>query len=82
MTGLKPTAIGLIASAVISMGITVFLPNGLTERIFVSPQFYVSIAVFALSLFLVFFKKIKIPPILIICIAAVLGIASGYAFNL
>ena len=82
MTGLKPTAIGLIASAIISMAITVFLPNGLDILIFKSPKFYISLVIFAISLFLVFFKKIKIPPVLIICLAAVLGIATGYAFNL
>lgn len=82
MTGLKPTAIGLIASAVVSMAITVFLPNGLDISIFNSAKFYISLIIFAISLFLVFFKKTKIPPVLIICISAVLGIIAGYAFNL
>ena len=82
MTGLKPTAIGLIASAVISMAITVFLPDRPKIAIFTSVEFYISAIIFAISLFLVFFKKIKIPPVLIICISAVLGIATGYAFNL
>lgn len=82
MTGLKPTAIGLIASAVISMALTVFLPAGLSIKIFSSPKFYISIVIFAISLFLVFFKKFKIPPVLIICISAVLGIVAGYAFNI
>ena len=81
MTGLKPTAIGLIASAVISMAITVFLPSGLTLNIFTSKEFYISAFIFATSLFLIFFKKIKIPPVLIICIAAALGIAAGYLFD-
>lgn len=82
MTGLKPTAIGLIASAVISMAITVFLPNGLSVAIFKSTEFYISVAIFAISAFLVFCKKIKIPPVLIICISAVLGISAGYIFNI
>ncbi len=82
MTGLKPTAIGLIASAIISMSITVFLPNGFNLSIFKSGEFYISVAVFAISLFLVFFKSKKIPPVIIICIAAVLGIITGYVFNL
>ena len=82
MTGLKPTAIGLIASAVISMAITVFLPNGLSFDILKSNEFYVSIAIFAISCFLVFFKKIKIQPIIVICLSAILGIATGYIFNL
>lgn len=82
MTGLKPTAIGLIASAVISMAITVFLPNGLSLSILKSTEFYISVAIFAISAFLVFCKKIKIPPVLIICISAVLGITTGYIFNI
>lgn len=82
MTGLKPTAIGLIASAVISMASTVFLPNGLSLSIFKTEEFYVSVVIFALSLLLVFSKKIKIPPVLIICISALLGIAAGYIFNI
>lgn len=82
MTGLKPTAIGLIASAVISMIITVFLPNGFSNAVFYSIEFYISIVIFAISLFLVFFKKLKTPPILIICISAIMGIAAGYIFEL
>ena len=81
MTGLKPTAIGLIASAIISMALTVFLPNGFVIKNFTSAQFYISLAIFAVSLFFVFFKKIKIPPVLIICISAILGIAAGYIFD-
>ncbi len=82
MTGLKPTAIGLIASAIISMTATVFIPNGFSFSVFASKEFYISLSIFAISLFLVFFKPKKIPPIITICIAAVLGIATGYAFNL
>lgn len=82
MTGLKPTAIGLIASAIITMAITVFLPNGLELSVFRSYEFYISLVIFGISLFFVFFKKIKIPPVLIICISAVLGIAAGYIFDI
>lgn len=82
MTGLKPTAIGLIASAIISMAITVFVPAGFSLSVFKSTEFYVSVVIFAISLFLVFSKKIKIPPVMTICIAAGLGIAAGYAFGL
>ena len=82
MTGLKPAAIGLIASAVVSMALTVFIPSGFSFSIFKGIEFYISAAIFALCTFLVFFKRKKIPPVLIICIAAVLGIATGYAFNL
>lgn len=82
MTGLKPAAIGLIASAVISMAITVFIPNGFEFAIFKEINFYVSAIIFALCAFLVFYKRKKVPPVLVICIAAILGIAAGYAFKL
>ncbi len=82
MTGLKPAAIGLIASAVVSMALTVFIPNGLDLSVFSGAEFYISVVIFALCTFLIFFKRKNIPPVLIICVAAVLGIATGYAFNL
>lgn len=82
MTGLKPAAIGLIASAVVSMALTVFIPNGFSAALFKDPTLYISAAIFAVCTVLVFLKKKKVPPVLIICIAAVLGIAAGYAFNL
>ncbi len=82
MTGLKPAAIGLIASAVVSMAATVFIPNGLNLAVFKGTEFYISAVIFAVCLFLVFFKRIKIQPVIIVCIAAALGIATGYAFNL
>lgn len=82
MTGLKPAAIGLIASAVVSMAITVFIPNGFNLAIFKGNELYISAIIFALCTIFVFFKRKKIPPVLIICLAAALGIASGYTFNL
>lgn len=82
MTGLKPTAIGLIASAIISMATTVFVPNGFSLSIFTAKETYISIFIFAVSLFLIFFKRIKIPPVLIICISAGLGIATGYLLGI
>lgn len=82
MTGLKPAAIGLIASAVVSMAATVFIPNGFEATIFKSPELYISAVIFALCAFLVFYKRKKIQPVLIICISAVLGIIAGYTFNL
>ena len=82
MSGLKPAAIGLIASAVVSMAITVFLPSSFSLSIFKGAQFYISAVIFALCAFLVFYKRKKIPPVLVICISAVLGIAAGYVFKL
>lgn len=77
MTGLKPAVIGLIGSAVISIGTTVFIPNGFSVSIFTDISLYVSLVIFAISVVLAFKKA---HPILIICLAAVLGIAAGYVF--
>ena len=80
MSGLKPAAIGLIASAVFSMAGTVFMPTGWNLAVFTDPNFYVSAAIFAVSLLLVFKKKTH--PILIVCLSACVGIAAGYLLPL
>lgn len=79
MSGLKPAVIGMIGSALISVGKTVFFPAGFSVNVLGSGVFYVSLAIFALSAVLAFKKK---HPILIICLAAVLGIAAGYLLPL
>ena len=75
MSGLKPAVIGLIAAAVISIGSTVFIPNGFTWEIFQQVRTYLFLGISALALVLAF-KKLH--PIIIICICAALGIAAGY----
>ncbi len=75
MSGLKPTVIGLIASAVISVGATVFFPNGVSLEVFQAPAFYVSLFTLVLTLVLSF-KKLH--PILLIIISAIIGIITGY----
>ena len=75
MAGLKPAVVGLIGSAAITIAATVFIPTGFSLAVFASPAFYVSLAIFVLCTILVF-KKVH--PILIICMAAALGIATGY----
>ena len=75
MSGLKPAVIGLIGSAIVSIGTTVFFPSGFATAVFATIPFYVSLAIFAISIILAF-KKIH--PILIICFSAALGIATGY----
>lgn len=75
MSGLKPAVIGLIASAVISIGTTVFIPSGWTVEIFSQIKTYLFLGISALALVLAF-KKLH--PIAIICICAVLGVAAGY----
>lgn len=81
MSGLKPAVIGLISSAVISIGATVFFPEAVSLSVLATPAFYVSAVIFAAALFLVFKAK-KLSPIYIIVGSAVLGIAAGYIFNI
>ena len=68
MSGLKPAVVGLIGTAVISIGRTVFTSSSIV----------VMSIIFALSLYLALKKK---SPILIICIAASLGIVAGYLIS-
>lgn len=74
MSGLKPAVVGLIGTAVISVGLTVFAPNGFSTAILSDFSFYTALVVFLLSVVLAF-KKVS--PILIICISAILGIVFG-----
>jgi chromate transporter len=83
MTGLRPTVVGLIASALLSVGQNVFVPaNGFAES-FESVRntlpFIISAALFAACVVLAFKKK---HPILIICLSATVGIVTGYALGL
>ena len=80
MSGLKPAAIGLIGAAVYKIGMTVFFPNGFTASVFTSLSFYISLVLFAVMAYLTF--KIKLHPILIICISAAVGIAAGFLLDL
>ncbi len=75
MSGLKPAVVGLIGAAILGIVVTVFAPGGWTLAIFTDVQFYISLAIFALCTVLAF-KKVH--PIFIICLAATLGIVSGY----
>lgn len=79
MSGLKPAVIGMIGAALISVGKTVFFPEGFSFEVLGGGAFYVSLAIFILSAVLAFRKK---HPILIICLSAVLGIAAGYLLPL
>ena len=75
MSGLRPAVVGLIASAVISVGKTVLFPAGIAF----GTAFFVSLAIFAICAVLAFRN---LHPVAVICISAVLGIASGYIFGL
>lgn len=79
MSGLKPAAIGLIAAAVVSVGVTVFFPAGWDTAVFSGAPFWISLAICAVMA-VAAFKKVH--PILIICVSAVIGIAAGYALEL
>lgn len=77
LTGLRPVVVGLIASAILSLGAGVFFPNGITNIGITSFDygFFCSVGIFTLIVFLAF-KKVS--PIILILTSAVLGIATGY----
>ena len=78
ISGLRPAAIGLIASAVLTIGNAAFA--GMQESAisnFGTPSFFGLLAIFGVSLFLVFKKKLH--PIFIVLISAAAGIIMGYA---
>jgi len=75
MTGLRPAVIGLIGSALVSMILTVFLPDGFDFGSIVLSDLLVSLAIAVVMTILVF-KKVH--PIIIIAISAVAGIAAGF----
>lgn len=75
MTGLKSTVIGLIAAALLSMAITVFIPEDGIDAIKWIP-FGAAAIIYGAMTFLSF-KKVH--PILIIVISASVGIGLGYA---
>ena len=76
MTGLKPAVVGLIGGAILSIFLTVFLPDGKALfEILKTAQTYVSLGIFVVCAVLAF-KKVH--PIIIICLSAVAGIVAGY----
>lgn len=79
MSGLKPAVIGLIGTALLSVGKTVFFPNGIAVSALVNPKLYCSLVLFV-AMSVLAFKKVH--PILIICISALVGIAAGYLLPL
>ena len=73
MRGLKPAAVGLIASTVISMVLTVFAPNGINNIVF-DKTMIISVLIFLVSLLCVFEK---VHPIVVIIISAIMGMTCG-----
>ncbi|MBR6754666.1 MAG: chromate transporter [Clostridia bacterium] len=78
LIGLRPAVIGLMASAVITLGFGVLFPSGLSSIAFNFGTF-ASIVVFAIIVYLAF-KKVS--PIKLILLSALLGIAFGYGEKL
>ncbi len=76
MGGLRPAVIGLIASALLSIGKGVFFPSG---SLIFPPAFFVSAALFLVILVLALKKK---HPVMLIGLSAAVGIAAGYLLNL
>lgn len=76
MLGLKSTVVGLIGATVMSVGIEIFFSEGIKIEVLKTANFYVSLGIFAASLFLLLYKKLN--PILIIALSAAAGIAFGY----
>lgn len=79
MTGLRPAAVGLIASAALSLAITNFFADGLSLSIFTTPTFYISLVV---CIIMTVLALKKVHPIKLIVASAVIGIVAGYALNL
>lgn len=77
MSGLKPATIGLIASAVISIGKTALFPSGFDIKLLYGYRFICSAVIFAIMAYLTFGRKLH--PIAVILLSAVLGIITGYA---
>ena len=80
MSGLKPAVIGLIAAAFVSLSKTVFFSAGISLSVFTGIDFWIALGIFILTAVLCFKKKMH--PILLIVIAAALGIIAGFAKEL
>ena len=76
MLGLKATVVGLIAATVLRVGREIFFFEGINLAVLRSANFYVSLGIFAVALFLLLYKKLN--PILIIVLSAAAGILLGY----
>ena len=79
MSGIKPAVVGLIGTAFLSVGCTVFFPAGFAGDFFTQAPFYISVFIFAACAVMAF-KKLH--PILVIAFSAAAGIAAGYLFQL
>ena len=78
LSGMRPIVVGLIASAIISLGCGVFFPSGILLSAF-DFQFFSSLIIFSAVVVLAL-KKVN--PIYLIIGSAALGILCGYAEKL
>ena len=81
MTGLRPTSVGLIAAATVSIGIEVLFPAGFSFATMISYEFIAALVIFA-GMLVLCIKVKKFSPIYVILITAALGIAVGYGGEL
>lgn len=79
MNGIRPVALGLILTAVITIGKTVFFYDEIAIQTLNTVKFYVTVGIFIFMNILAFKNK---SPILIICVSACLGIIFGYLLNI
>jgi len=79
MSGLRPAVVGLIGAALVSVGRTVFFPDGFSAGTLLTAAFLTSAVIFA-GMAVLSFRKLH--PIWIIVISAALGILAGYARTL
>ena len=79
MSGLKPAVAGMIGTAFLSVGRTVFFPAGLKSGCFSDASFLICLGIFAVTAVMAF-KKVH--PIRIILLSAVLGIGAGFGLGL
>lgn len=76
MSGLTPAVVGMIGASLISVGTTVFFPQSVSMSVFSTAAFWISVVLFGLSVFL---SHKEVHPIIVILIAAGLGILAGVA---
>ena len=74
LTGLRPTVVGLIGCAAVTMAMTVFFPAGLSLTF--TPAIGVSLAIFAAAAVAVL--KFRVHPIFVILASAAVGVGCGY----
>ena len=79
LAGLKPAVVGMIGTAVVSVGKTVFFPQGVSLNNLSSPVCWISLGIF-MTVVIAAFRRIH--PIILICVSAIVGIVSGYILDL